>query len=55
MGMKTATLNAVEKRIRSSRTAKTRPIAVTNAGTMRSHRKLLRIAVVSVSSVKRVS
>ena len=35
IGMKTATLNAVENRTRSSRTAKTSPIAVTNAGTTR--------------------
>ena len=55
IGMKTATLNAVEKRIRSSSTAKTSPIAVTNAGTTRSHRKLFLIAVRSVSSLKSVS
>ena len=55
IGMKTTTLNATEKRIRSRRTANTRPIAVTNAGTMRSQRKLFLIAVTSVSSVKSVS
>ena len=55
IGMKTTTLNATEKRIRSRRTANTRPIAVTNAGTIRSQRKLFLIAVRSVSSVKSVS
>ena len=53
--MKTATLNATEKRTRSRRTANTSPIAVTNAGTMSSQRKLFLIAVRSVSSVKSVS
>ena len=55
IGMKTATLKAVEKRIRSRRTANTSPTAVTNAGTTRSQRKLFRIAVRSVSSLKSVS
>ena len=54
IGMKTTTLNATEKRIRSRSTANTRPIAVTNAGTMRSQRKLFLMAVTSVSSVKSV-
>ena len=54
IGMKTTTLNATENRMRSRRTANTRPIAVTNAGTMRSQRKLFLIAVTSVSSVKSV-
>ena len=45
IGMKTTTLNATEKRMRSRRTANTSPIAVTNAGTMRSQRKLFLIAV----------
>ena len=34
IGMNTATLNATEKRTRSRSTAKTSPIAVTNAGTI---------------------
>ena len=55
IGMNTTTLNATEKRIRSRRTANTSPIAVTNAGTIRIHRKLFLIAVTSVSSVKSVS
>ena len=55
IGMKTATLNATENRMRSSRTAKTSPIAVTNAGTTRIQRRLFWIAVRSVSSVKSAS
>ena len=55
IGMKTATLNAVENRTRSRSTAKTSPIAVTRAGTTSSQRKLFLIAVFSVSSVKSVS
>jgi hypothetical protein len=55
IGMNTATLNPVANRTRSRSTAKTRPIAVTNAGTIRSQRKLFWIAVRSVSSLKRVS
>ncbi len=55
IGMKTTTLNATDNRMRSRRTAKTSPIAVTNTGTMRSQRKLFLIAVNSVSSVKSVS
>ena len=54
MGMKTTTLKATEKRIRSRSTANTRPIAVTNAGTIRSQRRLFLIAVRSVSSVNSV-
>ena len=54
IGMKTTTLKATENRIRSRRTAKTSPIAVTNAGTIRSQRKLFLIAVRSVSSVNSV-
>ena len=55
IGMNTTTLKATEKRMRSRRTANTRPIAVTNAGTTSSQRKLFLIAVTSVSSVKSVS
>ena len=55
IGMKTATLKAVAKRTRSSRTAKMSPIAVTNAGTTRIQRKLFLIAVTSVSSLKSFS
>ena len=54
IGMNTTTLNATEKRMRSSSTANTSPIAVTNAGTIRIQRKLFRIAVTSVSSLKSV-
>ncbi len=52
--MNTATLNAVEKRTRSRRTANTSPSAVTNAGTIKSQRKLFLTAVRSVSSEKSV-
>ena len=55
IGMNTATLKPVAKRTRSRRTANTSPMAVTKAGTMRSHRKLFLIAVRSVSSRKSVS
>ena len=54
IGMNTATLNATEKRMRSRSTANTSPIAVTNAGTISSQRKLFWIAVTSVSSEKSV-
>jgi hypothetical protein len=52
IGMKTTVLNATENRMRSVRTAKTRPIAVTNAGTISTHSALFLIAVTSVSSLK---
>ena len=54
IGMKTTTLKATESRIRSRSTAKTSPIAVTNAGTIKSQRKLFLIAVTIVSSVNSV-
>ena len=53
IGMKTTVLNAVDQRIRSVRTAKISPIAVTNAGTIATHKTLFLIAVVSVSVVNR--
>ena len=49
--MKTAVLNATDQRTRSVRTAKMRPIAVTNAGTIRSQSELFLIAV-SVAVVR---
>ena len=55
IGMKTAILNAVEKRTRSVSTANTSPIAVTNAGTIRTQSELFRSAVRRLSSVKIVS
>ena len=55
IGMKTAVLKATAQRTRSVRTAKTRPIAVTNAGTSRSQRKLFLIAVSVRSFVNRFS
>ena len=45
IGMKTAVLNAIDQRTRSVRTAKISPMAVTDAGTIRSQRKLFLIAV----------
>ena len=51
-GMKTAILNAIDQRMRSVSTAKTRPTAVTAAGTIRTQRALFLSAVWSRSSVK---
>ena len=53
IGMKTAVLNATDQRIRSVRTAKIRPIAVTNAGTISSQSALFLIAVSVWSLVNR--
>ena len=47
MGMKTAILNATDQRMRSVSTAKTRPIAVTRAGTTATQIALFLIAVAS--------
>src|ERR1051325_8270367 len=54
IGRKTAVLNATAQRTRSARTAKTRPIAVTKAGTTATQMALFLIAVVSVEVVKSV-
>ena len=51
IGMKTTVLKAVVQRMRSVRTAKIRPMAVTNAGTTASQIALFLIAVLSVSVV----
>ena len=45
IGMKTAVLNATDHRIRSVRTAKMSPIAVTSAGTTATQTALFLIAV----------
>src|SRR3954452_23735748 len=52
IGMNTTVLNAVDQRMRSVRTAKIRPIAVTKIGTTASQIALFLIAVLSVSVVK---
>ena len=49
MGMKIAILNATAQRMRSTRTAKTRPTAVTSAGTTATQIALFLIAVRVVS------
>ena len=54
MGMKTAILNATDQRMRSVRTAKMSPIAVTRAGTTATQIALFLIAVRVVSVVKSV-
>ncbi len=54
IGMKTAILNATAQRMRSVRTAKTSPIAVTSAGTTATQTALFLIAVRVVSVVKSV-
>ena len=51
-GMNTEILNAVDQTMRSVRTAKTRPTAVTAAGTIRTQSALFLSAVWSRSSVK---
>ena len=51
-GMKTEILNAVAHTMRSVRTAKSKPTAVTAAGTIRTQRALFLSAVWSRSSVK---
>src|ERR1700692_2151374 len=54
IGRKTAVLNATAQRIRSVSTAKTRPTAVTIAGTTATQMALFLIAVVSVDVVNSV-
>ena len=54
IGMKTAILNATAQRMRSVSTAKTRPIAVTSAGTTATQIALFLIAVRVVSVVNSV-
>ena len=53
IGRKTTVLNATLQRTRSVSTAKTRPIAVTSAGTTATQIALFLIAVVSVDVVNR--
>jgi hypothetical protein len=55
IGMNTAVLNATDQRIRSVSTAKTRPIAVTSAGTISSQSALFLIALSVWSLVNRFS
>jgi hypothetical protein len=52
IGMKTAVLNATDQAIRSVRTAKISPIAVTSAGTTRTQIALFLTAVRRTSLVK---
>ena len=52
IGRKTTVLKATAQRTRSVSTAKTRPIAVTRAGTTATQMALFLIAVVSVDVVK---
>ncbi len=54
MGMNTAILNATDQRMRSVSTAKTRPTAVTSAGTTATQIALFLIAVRVVSVEKSV-
>ena len=54
IGRKTTVLNANDQLTRSVRTAKIRPIAVTNAGTTATQIRLFLIAVVRVGVVKSV-
>jgi hypothetical protein len=54
IGMKTTVLNATDQRIRSVRTAKTRPIAVTTAGATRIQITLFLIALSRMFEVKSV-
>ena len=54
IGRKTTVLNATAQRMRSVSTAKTRPIAVTSAGTTATQIALFLIAVVSVDVVNSV-
>ena len=54
IGMNTAVLNATDQRMRSVRTAKTRPMAVTSAGTTSTQMALFLIAVSRMSVVNRV-
>ena len=54
IGMKTAVLNATDQRMRSVSTAKTRPIAVTSAGTTATQIALFLIAVSRMSVVNSV-
>ncbi len=54
IGRKTTVLNATAQRTRSVRTANTRPIAVTSAGTTATQIALFLIAVVSVDVVNSV-
>jgi hypothetical protein len=54
MGMNTTVLNATDQRIRSVRTANTRPIAVTSAGATRIQIALFLIAFTRMFEVKSV-
>ncbi len=54
IGMKTAVLKATDQEMRSMRTAKTSPIAVTSAGTTATQIALFLIAVWKMSVVKSV-
>ena len=54
IGMNTAVLKATDQRMRSVSTAKTRPMAVTSAGTTSTQMALFLIAVSRTSVVNRV-